>query len=146
MSYLTIGLIILGIFLFVWFTVWINKRWVKKLIALKETRHVMSREEFIREMSIKGHEIEVIISVYDNTRKYLPKNQAISIHPDDDLLKDYDIDAEDLSEMIIAPCLRQFNLKYPSHSQQDMFDEKYGSDFTVERFIQFVEYFKNNMS
>lgn len=120
-----------------------NRRWKAKLEFLFNSRPYLSKVAFIDMMVAKGYDSKAITAIYDHLVDYLPKNlSSVSIYPDDEILTDYDIDDEDLGD-IIESVIKSLKAKMPPQKRQIEFYNQYGNNVTVERMIQFVQYCKD---
>ncbi len=120
-----------------------DKKWKSKLKILFENRKIMSKDDFLKKMSLKGYDISSSKIVYERIFVYLPNSLDKNIYPKDNVLKDYDIDDEDLGDILIK-CFNSLKIEFPSTIKQNNFYKKYGDDITIERLIQFIDFFKKD--
>ncbi len=92
---------------------------------------------------IKGYDLLSIEMVYDKISNYLPKSLTKNIYPKDNLLSDYNIDDEDLEDIMIE-IFKQRKIKFPEVKEQEEFYLRNGDETTIEKMINFVNYFKND--
>lgn len=118
-----------------------NRKWKLKIETLFNSRILLSRNEFINKMCVKGYDFSNIEIIYDKIVDYLPSSVEVNIYPEDNVLIDYDIDDEDMGD-ILEECFKILNIKFPNVAMQENFYKIYGPELTVEKLIQFVEYFK----
>lgn len=116
-----------------------HSNWKKKINALFNSRPVVSAEEFLNMMVIRGHDSEIVKIVYQEISNYLPKVKVLSIYPDDNLIEDYDIDHEDIEDIVVR-IMEKNKINIPSEIQQEEFYNKYGEQLTMEKIIQLVEF------
>lgn len=116
-----------------------NKKWKIKLTSTFEKRPLLTKEDFIIELCNKNYNEVSVELIYDKIYNYLPKSLVKNIYPTDDLIIDYDIDEDDVGDILLE-YYNHFNLKFPDTNQQVEFYNEYGEDITVERLIQFVNF------
>ncbi len=122
-----------------------NKRWNSKLKSLFEKRQPLSKPKFVEEMVLKGHDRVLTEIVYDGIKDYLPKSINSIIYPSDDILQDYEIDDEDLGDIMIR-IFKGLNIKFPTREEQERFYDDFGQKVTVERMVQFVEFYNKSQN
>ncbi len=120
----------------------LNKKWKTRLTNIFNSREKLSREDFVKVLVSKGYKQESVEVVYENIATYLPQSINISMYPDDDLINDYDIDNEDLED-IIKKIFKKLNSPIPDRKSQRIFYEENGTKLTLERIIHFIDYFKS---
>ncbi|GAA3553909.1 DUF1493 family protein [Snuella lapsa] len=122
----------------------LNKRWYNRLNKIFINRQPFSKSNFINEVladdSLKKESIEV---VYDYIFEYLPQTLDKNLYPSDDLINDYDIDDEDIGDIMIK-VFKKLGLNFPNVNEQTMFYEQYGDKLTILQMIKFVEFFRRN--
>ncbi len=120
----------------------LNKKWVTNLKVIFNSRPKLTYEEFSKEILNDYSFTETSIkAVYNKIQDYLPKKIEKNIYPDDDLINDYEIDDEDLGDLMIS-IFEKLNQRFPNTNEQKAFYKKKGEKITVLRMIQFVEEFK----
>lgn len=122
----------------------INRNWIKKLKQIFESREILSKKDFLKEMSKKGYEETYSLILYDAMCDFLPSKFLIkNIYPKDNVLLDYDIDEEDIGD-IMKECFKTLNIDFPDVGKQNKFYKKHGDDLTVEKLIMFIQYFTSD--
>lgn len=121
-----------------------NKRWLKKLGKIFNNRPVLTKQKFSEEVIEKyNYRLDSIEVIYENIFNYLPKSLEKNIYPDDDLINDYEIDDEDIADLMIDT-FKMLGEKFPSVDKQRQFYGKFGDELTVIKMIQFVEFFRSD--
>ena len=92
--------------------------WKKKFQDLSAGRPPKSKEDFIKELENKGIKRIYIDLIYDELLNYLPSVEEFSIYPDERLIIDYNIDDEDLTDLIQLT-LKTLYIKCPPNSEID---------------------------
>jgi len=123
----------------------LNKNWIKKLHSISHGREVLAYDQLLSQLIAKGYLESTIELVYNSILDYLPEVNDFSMYPNDNLIEDYEIDNEDLED-ILESIFRTKKLKYPSRAEQAQFYHDFGKDLTLERMIQFVDVLGNNRS
>jgi len=122
-----------------------NKKWEENLNNLFNSKTKMPYNTFLEKVSVYKLKRLYIDEVYQRIYDYLPKSVNKNIYPNDNILIDYDIDDEDLGDIMIE-IFKEHNIKFPSRDDQDKFYEKFGEEVTVLKMIQFIDFFGNGVN
>ena len=98
----------------------------------------MSRNDFLSLMKTRGHSTQIARAVCEELVSYLPNIDQFSIHPGDHLIRDYDIDMEEI-EGILSAIFEKANQKIPDRKSQQAWIEANGQELTVEWIVIFVD-------
>lgn len=110
-------------------------RWELKLIELKKNRANIGRDTIIQNFVSSGLDSEFSIIVIDFVLDYIPvKDFPIQIG--DDLIDEYEIDAEDLGDFFEKTLKEKF-IEIPSRKDQDLF-LKDNNSYPIELAIKFL--------
>lgn len=96
-----------------------NSSWKSRLTLLAQNREVKTKENIINELTSKGFRKEYTIELIDFLSNYLPIDN-FPIESDDDILKDYNVDHEDLGNFY-SSVLSKKSIAIPSRKEQDDF-------------------------
>jgi len=95
----------------------LNKKWIKKLENKFKDRSVFSKQDFIKELSKKDScSKEIINIVYDRVFNYLPKSVEKNMCPNDNIIDDYDIDEEDLEDLLVQ-IFKNLKVSFPKKKE-----------------------------
>lgn len=119
-----------------------NWKWKKRLDLLFSSRNNLSKKDFIKTMEDKGYDKMYSLLIYNSICDYLPNSVNKNIYPSDNVIVDYDIDNEDLGDILIG-IFEKINISFPNTEDQYKFYKDYGSNITIERLIQFLTFFGN---
>ena len=131
--YFFIGLVVV---VFIFYTIVGNRDHKNKLKKLSESRPQISKEEYIEYYSQKGYRKEYIEEVYDHIENYI-SYEWFSMHPEDNLLEDYEIDHEDLED-ILMEILKKNKLKLPEKDTIERLSEKYAKNHSAEHLLEVI--------
>ncbi len=119
---------------------WLNRKWIQRLKKLKENSRLLTEDELINLLTKEGLTRENTIIVIQQLNSYLPNVGQFILHPDDDVIQDYDIDDEDLGDILLK-IFKNKKHKFPSLRAQQLFFEQFGEKYTVRLLVQFVDHF-----
>ena len=120
-----------------------HKKLVKALNRLKESRPHLDRDHYVKSFKEKGINENLIQLTYDEITSY-PGLKNFPIYPEDDLVKDYEIDPEDLEDSIKV-ILNNMNALNPSESEYEKVNKEYENKaLTVEYIFRLYEEQLNN--
>ena len=111
-----------------------------KLAKIADNRIPMEPEDFVAHFVSKGYRKEIVLRVREEVSVYLGLDW-FSIHPEDDLVKDLDIDVEDLED-IVRKIAVEFGLGTISHEDNMALNEEFDG-VTTEYVLESLRRRKN---
>ena len=108
----------------------------RKLKKKSDKRGIISRSDFVKTLEEKNYDIEWIEKLYDRISDYVPKKD-FSMAPTDNLVEEYRIDDEDLSD-IANELFEERNGIKPNRNDTEK-AEKYGASIkTFEEILLYI--------
>ena len=115
----------------------VESKWRNRLLTFSEERTKKSASEIVAEGVAKGYNAEIIEQVVTYILEYIPKIDGFPINYEDDVLTDYGIDMEDLSDFY-RNVFKQIGVTLPSRQQEELFLQEYGDGYTVRLVVEYI--------
>lgn len=99
-----------------------NKKYTKKLKTLANSRPALTKEQYLLAFTSIGYNESHVEVIYDEIKSYM-HYKWFFIYPEDDFYRDYEIDPEDLDDMVVE-MYNKLSLTFPEQHVINAFYER----------------------